>query len=218
MLSTSGARSVSLSPAGRAHSVEPDGGAHNSSGGLLGILIKFPEKGEFQKMRSKFAAAGAALAAFALVAVAVAAAAKPNFAGTWTLDATKSACGQRGCNAETMTIKQDGDKLDVERKLTTQQGDRTTNDSYVADGKEGEFTMQMMGNSQKGKRTVKWSSDGSALEIKETASFQTPDGNSVSVESTSKWTLSGDGKTLTIEQTRNSPRGTQTTKRVFNKQ
>ncbi|MFN2596255.1 MAG: hypothetical protein ABR563_03615 [Pyrinomonadaceae bacterium] len=169
-------------------------------------------------MRSKFAAAGAALAAFALVAVSVAAAAKPNFAGTWALDTAKSECGQRGCNAETLTVKQDGDKIDVERKITTQQGDRTSNDSYVADGKEGEFTMQMMGNSQKGKRTTKWSADGSALEIKETASFQTPDGNTVNTEGNIKWTLSGDGKTLTIEQTRTSPRGTQTTRRVFNKQ
>ncbi|MCA1815217.1 MAG: hypothetical protein LC746_02195, partial [Acidobacteria bacterium] len=80
------------------------------------------------------------------------------------------------------------------------------------------FTMQMMGNSQKGKRTTKWSADGSALEIKETASFQTPDGNTVNTEGNIKWTLSGDGKTLTIEQTRTSPRGTQTTRRVFNKQ
>lgn len=169
-------------------------------------------------MRSKFVMAGATLAAFVLVAVSVAAAAKPNFAGTWSLDTAKSECGQRGCNAETLTVKQDGDKIDVERKFTTQQGDRTTNDSYVADNKEGDFTMQMMGNSQKGKRTVKWSADGGALEIKETASIQTPDGGTANIESTSKWSLSGDGKTLTIEQTRVSPRGTQTTKRVFNKQ
>lgn len=170
-------------------------------------------------MRSKFMAAGATLAAFVLVATAVvAAAAKPNFAGTWSLDTAKSECGQRGCNAETLTVKQDGDKIDVERKFTTQQGDRTTNDSYVADNKEGDFTMQMMGNSMKGKRTVKWTADGSALEIKETASVPTPDGGTANIESTSKWTLSGDGKTLTVEQTRTSPRGTQTSKRVFNKQ
>lgn len=169
-------------------------------------------------MRSRFAAAGATLAAFVLVAVSVAAAAKPNFAGSWTLDASKSECGQRGCGTETMTVKQDGDKLDVERKITTPQGERTTSDSYVADGKEGDFTMQMMGNSQKGKRTVKWSADASALEIKETASFQTPDGGTANLETSSKWTISGDGKTLTIEQTRTSPRGTQTSKRIFNKQ
>jgi hypothetical protein len=163
-------------------------------------------------------AAGAALAVFVLIATVVAAAAKPNFAGTWALDTTKSECGQRGCNAETLTVKQDGDKLDVERKFTTQQGDRTTNDSYVADNKEGDFTMQMMGNSQKGKRTTKWTADGGALEIHETASIQTQDGSTANIESTSKWTLSGDGKTLTVEQTRTSPRGTQTSKRVFNKQ
>jgi hypothetical protein len=171
------------------------------------------------RMRSKFAAAGATLAAFILVATVVgAAAAKPNFTGTWALDVSKSDCGNRPCNEETLTVKQDGDKIAVDRKVKTQQGDRTQSDTYTADGKEGEFTMQMMQNSTKGKRTTKWSADGGSLDIKETASFQTPDGNSATVETMVNWSLSGDGKTLTVEQTRNSPRGTQTSKRVYNKQ
>jgi hypothetical protein len=32
------------------------------------------------------------------------------------------------------------------------------------------------------------------------------------------WTLSADAKTLTIEQTLDTPQGTQTSKRIFNKQ
>jgi hypothetical protein len=180
---------------------------------------QFPNKGDHSEMRSKFAAAGAALAAFVLVAtVVVAAAAKPSFAGTWVLDASKSECGNRPCSEETLTVKQDGDKIDVERKIKTQQGERTQNDAYTADGKEGEFTMQMMQNSTKGKRTTKWSADGGSLDIKETASFQTPDGGTANVETLVKWSLSGDGKNLIVEQTRNSPRGTQTSKRVYNKQ
>jgi hypothetical protein len=169
-------------------------------------------------MRSKFAAAGVALAAFVLVAAVAAAAAKPNFAGTWALDASKSECGQRGCSEETMTIKQDGDKIDVSRVIKTQQGDRTQADTYMADGKEGEFTMQMMQNSTKGKRTSKWSADGTSLQVSDKADFQTPDGNTMSTSSTSTWTVSGDGKTLTVEQTRTSPRGEQKSKRVYNKQ
>lgn len=167
-------------------------------------------------MRSKFAAAGALLAALALFAAVVAAAAKPNFSGTWVLDASKSEGVQPGAE-ETLTIKQDGDKLSVERKFKGPQGERTTNDTYTADGKEGDFTMQVMRNETKGKRTAKWSSDGTALEVHDKADFQTPNG-SVSMEATSKWTLAADGKTLTVEQTRTTPRGTQTSKRVYTKQ
>jgi major membrane immunogen (membrane-anchored lipoprotein) len=166
-------------------------------------------------MRSKFVA-GAALAAFMLVACAASAAAKPNFSGTWALDAAKSD-GLRGPSSVTMTVKQDGDKLDVTRQIKDQQGDRTTNDTYTADGKEGEFTMQMMGNSQKGKRTAKWSADGTTLEIRETATIERQ-GQTVDIETVSKWSLSADGKTLTVDQTRTSPMGAQSSKRVFNKQ
>lgn len=168
-------------------------------------------------MRSKFMSAGATLALFVLVAtVAVAAAAKANFSGTWVLDAAKSA-GLRGPSSVTMTVKQDGDKLDVTRKITDQQGDRTTSDTYTADGKEGEFTMQMGPNSQKGKRTVKWSADGSTLEIKETASIERQ-GQTFDIQTVSKWSLSADGKTLTVDQTRTGPQGEQVSKRIFNKQ
>ncbi|MDQ3906889.1 MAG: hypothetical protein M3268_00955 [Acidobacteriota bacterium] len=165
-------------------------------------------------MKRKFTAALAASLAFA--AVVSAAPAKTNFSGTWVLDEKKSE-GLRGPSSVTMTVKQDGDKLEVTRQIKDQMGERTTADTYTADGKEGEFTMQMAGNEQKGKRTVKWSADGSTLEIRETATVERQ-GQSIDIENVSKWSLSGDGKTLTVDQTRNSPMGTQTSKRVFNKQ
>jgi hypothetical protein len=174
-------------------------------------------------MRSKFAAAGAGLAALVLfAAVAVGAAAKPNFTGTWVLDATKSEGGGGGPQGgamptETMTVKQDGDKIAAERKIKGQQGERVQNDAYTADGKEGEFTQQMRGNEVKGKRTAKWSADGNVLEVNDKMSFDTPQG-AMTTESNSKWTLSADGKTLTIEGTRTSPRGEQKFKRVYAKQ
>lgn len=167
-------------------------------------------------MRSKFMAAGATLAAFILVAVVASAAAKANFSGTWVMDAAKSE-GVRPGTEVTMTVKQDGDKLDVTRKIKDQRGDNESTDNYVADGKEGEFTMQMMGNSQKGKRTVKWSADGTTLEIKESATIERQ-GNTFNIETVSKWSLSTDGKTLTVDQTRTGPQGEQKSKRIFNKQ
>lgn len=167
-------------------------------------------------MRIKFAAL-AAVAAFMLAAMAVSAAAKPNFSGTWTLDAGKSE-GVRPGASETMTVKQDGDKLTVERKSTGPQGgENTSTDTYSADNKEGDFTMNMMRNEVKGKRTSKWSADGKSLEVHDKASLDTPNG-AMTIDSTSTWTLSDDGKTLTIAGTRTTPRGTQNFKRVYNKQ
>jgi len=42
--------------------------------------------------------------------------------------------------------------------------------------------------------------------------------NEVTLTTTETWTLSGDGKTLTVQRTSESPRGTQTSTLVFNKQ
>ncbi|MFN2481894.1 MAG: hypothetical protein ABR554_10550 [Pyrinomonadaceae bacterium] len=172
-------------------------------------------------MRSMFTKAGAGLTAFVLFAAVAAAAAKPNYAGTWVLDASKSEGigGPQGAPAaeETMTVTQDGDKITVVRKIKGQQGERVINDAYTADGKEGEFTMRMRGNETKGKRTSKWSADGSVLEVRDKASIDTPNG-AMTMESTAKWTLSADGKALTIEGTRTTQRGEMKSKRVYTKQ
>jgi hypothetical protein len=171
-------------------------------------------------MRSKFTKAGAGLAALVLFAAVASAAAKSNFTGTWVLDAAKSeGGGPPGAPVpeETMTVKQDGDKISVERKIKGQQGERTQADTYTADGKETDFTMQMRGNEAKGKRTSKWSADGGALEVNDKVSFDTPNGAMTST-STAKWALSADGKTLTVEGSRTSPRGEQKFKRVYAKQ
>ena len=167
-------------------------------------------------MRSKFAAAGVTLAALVLVAAA-AAAAKPNFTGTWVLDASKSE-GVQPEAKETLTVKQDGDKIEVERKMTTPRGERTSSDTYTADGKDADCTRQFGQNSITGKRTAKWSADGTTLEINDKASFKTPEGEDRTNESSAKWTLSADGKTLTIESKGGGMRGPQQSKRVYTKQ
>src|SRR5207249_1345307 len=51
--------------------------------------------------------------------------------------------------------------------------------------------------------------------IERTFNFQ---GNDVTSTSTEIWELSGDGKTLTIQRTSESPRGTQKSTLIFNKQ
>ena len=141
-------------------------------------------------------------------------AANPDFSGTWALDKTKSEGLPPGMD-QTMTVKQTGDKISLETKLTTEQGEQTVPDSYMLDGKETDFTPKAPnGATGKGKRTAKWTTDG--FEVQESVAFDTPDGN-VTVKMSRKWTLSADGKTLKIEITAENPNGTQHITRTFNK-
>jgi hypothetical protein len=107
----------------------------------------------------------------------------------------------------TLTITQDGDKLTSVRK--TARGEQST--SYTLDGKETEFTQPGRGGGpeMKGKRTAKWSADGNSIEI--SSSVEGPNG---AFTTTQKWSVSADGKWLTIEST--TQRGT--SKSVYAKQ
>lgn len=140
--------------------------------------------------------------------------AKGNFGGTWTLDKANSEGLPPGMD-QIMTVVQTGDKLSLETKLITEQGEQVVPDSYVLDGKEVEFTPRTPGGEAgKGKRIAKWTADGNGIEVSETATFETPEGTA-NIQATRKWTLSPDGKTLKIEMTVDGPNGKQVLKRTF---
>lgn len=142
------------------------------------------------------------------------ASAKIDFSGVWTLDKNNSEGLPPGMD-QLMTVTQTGDKLSLETKLITEQGEQVVPDSYVLDGKEVEFTPRGLGGqSGKGKRTSKWGSDANSIDVSETATFDTPEG-AVTFQTTRKWVLSPDGKTLKIEMTVDGPNGKQTLKRTF---
>jgi hypothetical protein len=144
----------------------------------------------------------------------IAAAAKANFSGTWTLDKTKSEGLPPTIKDQVLTVTQTGDKLNIESKLTTEQGDQVNNDVYTLDGKPADFSSKMGGGEGKGKRIANWSADGNGIEVKEEVTFDTPNGPAT-VNITRQWTLSADGKTLTIEMNISSAMGTQQIKRVL---
>ena len=151
-----------------------------------------------------------------LVFSGVIALAQANFAGTWVLDAKRSQGIPEGVEM-TMTVKQDGNRIQIETNITSPQGQQTIPDLYVLDGKETDYTPPVIGSgSGKGKRTAKWSADKSALESSESATITTPEGDGT-ITATRKWTLSPDGKTLTIDVTMNTPMGEQISKRVYTK-
>ena len=179
----------------------------------------------------------------ALVFALAAHAAAPNFAGTWTLDKSKSqGLSQRIQNAESVSwvITQTDKEITVDEKIVGGGGPGGPGGaaggppggggpgggggrggmmgpmgprSYNLDGTE------TSGEAGRGKfvRKATLSSDGKTLEMVSKLTFQTPDGNEVTTTSTDKLSLSGDGKVLTVVRHSESPRGPQDSTLVFNK-
>ena len=181
----------------------------------------------------------------ALVFALAAHAAAPNFAGTWTLDKSKSqGLSQRMQNAEsvTMTITQTDKEITVDEKVAGGggPGGPPAGGAPGAGGPPGggpggggrggmmgamgprSYNLdgtETTGEAGRGKfvRKATLSSDGKTLELVSKLTFQTPDGNEVTTTSTEKLSLSGDGKVLTIVRHSESPRGPQDSTLVFNK-
>lgn len=144
--------------------------------------------------------------------------AKPaDFTGTWELDTSRSE-GVPPEMQQTMTVKQSGDRVEVQTLVKGPQGEQKIPDVYVLDGRENDFTPTVIGGGAgKGKRTARWSEGRNGFETTERATLPGPEGDEVTVTATRKWTLAPDGKTLTIEMTMNGPAGEVTSSRVFTK-
>jgi hypothetical protein len=130
----------------------------------------------------------AVVVALALAGMAYAQA-KPDFSGTWVLDTAKSdqmgggPGGGRGGPAGPMTIKQTATDLTTE----TKRGENTITQTYKLDGTETTVSRGQM----QGKATAKL--DGGKLVVKTT--MEGPNG---AMETTATYSLSADGKELTV--------------------
>jgi hypothetical protein len=176
------------------------------------------------------------MAAFLLAAIAVGAQKAPNFAGTWTLDKSKSqGLSQRmqGADKVTWTITQDDKTISIDSKVEGGQppagggpgggggmgGGRGMGmggpQTYNLDGSE--TTSEVGGGQMTGKATSKATSSANDLNLSRTIVFQGPNGEVTSV-TTQKLSLSGDGKVMTAVVHSESPRGTTDSTLVFNKQ
>jgi hypothetical protein len=179
----------------------------------------------------------------ALVFALAAHAAAPNFAGTWTLDKSKSqGLNPRWQNAESVSwvITQTEKEITIDEKVTgggAPGGGAPGAGGPPAGGPGGgggggrgmmgpqgprTFSLdgtETTGDTGRGKfvRKATLSSDGKTLELSGKMMFQTPDGNEVTTTSNDKLTLSADGKVLTVVRHSESPRGTQDSTLVFNK-
>jgi hypothetical protein len=162
------------------------------------------------KIRQVAATLAITILTFGIVAAEV----KVNFSGTWTLDKNRSEGLPPGMD-QTMKITQAGDKIDVEVKVNSQQGEQTINDSYIINGKEQDFTPPLIGGGAgKGKRTSRQSADSKGIEVIEIATIQSPNGPE-EIKVSRRWQMSEDGNTLTIEMTVDRPDEVVKSKRVF---
>ena len=182
----------------------------------------------------------------ALVFALAAHAAAPNFAGTWTLDKSKSqGLNPRWQNAESVTwnVTQTDKEITIEEKVTGGGGGPGGPGGPPAGGAPGAGAPQgggpgggrggMMGGPRtynldgsetsgdtgRGKfvRKATLSSDGKTLELTSKSTFTGQDGNEMTFNSSDKLTLSADGKTLTVVRHAESSRGAQDSTLVFTK-
>jgi hypothetical protein len=169
--------------------------------------------------------------ALAIVASSLAAA---NFAGTWVLDKAKSqGLSQRlqGADKITWTITQDDKTILIDQKVEGGQpaggggggggmgggGGRppAAPSPYNLDGTE--TTSDVNFGQTTGKATNKATWSGATLELVRKSVLNTPNGE-VTTTNSQKLSLSADGKVLTAVTHSESPRGTQDSTLVFNKQ
>jgi hypothetical protein len=142
----------------------------------------------------------------ALAAVSLAAA--PNFSGDWKMVPAKSEFGAFPApSAMSQKVTHAEPSLKVSTRMATDNGDFDFDSAYTTDGKES--TNQFGPNDMKS--TVKWDADTLVIDTK--GSF-----GDTELTIKDKWTLSEDGKTLTITRHFSSARGEVDQKVVLEKQ
>jgi hypothetical protein len=153
-------------------------------------------------------------AAFAAICSAHTVRENSNFSGDWTLNTTKSDLGEMAGRVPTkLKVTQAADAITSERTSSFNGEERKTTEKITLDGKESENTV--FGNSKK-KSTVMWGDNGQALNFTSMILFER-DGQTLEIKGTENWKLSDAGKTLTIESTSVSTRGSFKAKAVYEK-
>jgi hypothetical protein len=137
---------------------------------------------------------------------------KPDFSGTWTMDASKSdpapqgRGGGGGGGGGSVTIKQTATDL----AITSEGRGGPQTMTYKLDGSESTNQVMGRGGAQEVKSKAKW--DGSSLVIDTTRDFQ---GMSITTHEVRK--LDAGGKEMTVEMTTQTPQGEQKRKVIYTK-
>jgi hypothetical protein len=161
---------------------------------------------------------------------------KTDFSGTWTLDVSKSKLDERArIESMTLTVAQTDKDIKIESKTTRAPrpegapagagpgggmgrgggfGSGDAAETYSLDGKETKIQQE----SQMGSIpvTLKAKLEGAKLDLSSSRTFSGPNGEMTSTKKES-WSLSEDGKTLTVAREQTTPRGTSSSTMVFSK-
>ncbi len=133
---------------------------------------------------------------------------KPNFSGTWKLDTAKSDFGAFPAPEKaTLKVDHQDPKVNVTSSAVSEMGDQNIELKLMTDGTE--TSNEVMGIPVKS--TGKW--DGKSVVFD---SKFTTDGGDVAIAE--RWTLSEDGKTLTLERRWSGSMGDNTQKLVHTKE
>jgi hypothetical protein len=146
------------------------------------------------------------LAVFAMTFLAAQSQAAANFSGEWKLNLAKSDLGPAP-QPEFMirTIRHSDPVLQISNHSKGARGETTTELKYTTDGKPAENT------NPPSKGSAKW--DGDKLVVDSIRDFQ-----GAELKSHDVWTLSADGKTLTVNSHATVPQGEFDLVYVFDKQ
>ena len=137
---------------------------------------------------------------------------KADFSGTWKLEKDKSFSNPAGLE-QTLVITQKSDQITLDTYLkTTRGGAQKLTEVYSLDGKDTDFAPPQPPNA-KGKRKASWLPNGQGIMIEDVVSVE----GKVISQTTRKWTLSADGKTLTVDYFIDVQQGAYEAKRVFTK-
>ena len=152
-----------------------------------------------------------ALATAVVIPFAARAQSKPDFSGTWTMDAAKSdpapqGRGGGGGGGGSVTIKQTATELSVQTE--GRQGPQTM--TYKLDGSESSNEQMGRGGAVTVKSKAKW--DGSTLVIESTRDLG---GMSITTKEVRR--LDNGGKDMIVESTTQTPNGEQKRKVVYTK-
>ncbi len=150
----------------------------------------------------------------------VAAQAEPQFAGSWVLDRSQSQFpthegrdqGRRDAQAQPPEVKlmveQHGTMLKVTRTMTRDTRERSMTDTLVADGSDQTH------QGYRGNVVTRAAFEGDRLVVTQTH-VKTGEQGDRTMSRQSIWTLSSDGRVLTIDSTMHSPRGDRAMKTVY---
>ena len=135
---------------------------------------------------------------------------KPDFSGTWTMDAAKSdpapAGRGGGGGAATLTIKQTATELSIQSE--GRQGPQTM--TYKLDGSESKNEQMGRGGAQTVVSKAKW--DGASLVIESSREIQ-----GMSITTKEVRTLDNGGKEMKVQTTIQTPQGEQKRNVVYTK-